>query len=79
MHAAKQIPIAGEKNLTRDLHSKAVTINDRGGYADYRRRRERAMADSDAISELRAEMDGIKSNISEMYDILKRLADNGSR
>jgi len=62
------IPVEGHTHLGRDPHSNAIVNMDKQGYQAYIQARNRNSRKEEEITELRAEIDELKSMMRELLE-----------
>jgi hypothetical protein len=73
MHSTSLIPVEGHNNLYRDPKTNAIVYDNSTEYQDYIRRRNERMKKDELIVQTANELQEVKSEISEIKDMLVKL------
>lgn len=65
-------------NFVRDTSSMALTNKDSNGLEDYKIKRRLLSTQKEEINSIRAEIDGIKTDMLEIKSLMRQLLDKGS-
>ena len=69
------IPIEGKDGYFRDTHSKAVINKNANDFNTYMTNRKKLTSDKQRIDTIETELDGIKSDLSDIKMILQHFVD----
>lgn len=67
------IPVEGDERLYRDKNSNAIILNDDAGYDKYMQSYNSRKKSKEKLSSLQTEIDGLKSDMSQIKDLLLQI------
>jgi hypothetical protein len=67
------IPVEGDERLYRDKNSNAIILNDDAAYDKYMQSYNSRQRSKEKLSSLQTEIDGLKSDMSQIKDLLLQI------